>query len=51
MKSDLLNALLMISINGPALKMKEYQELMEEVAIRYANEKQRNCPCSFISLV
>ena len=46
MKSDLL-----ISINGPALKTKEYQELMEEVAIRYANEKHRNCPRSFISVV
>ena len=51
MKSDFLNALLMISINGPALKTKEYQELMEEVAIRYANEKHRNCPRSFISVV
>jgi hypothetical protein len=51
MKSDLLNALFMISINGPALKTKEYQELMEEVAIRYANEKHKNCPHSFISVV
>ncbi|CAB4023114.1 zinc finger 862-like, partial [Paramuricea clavata] len=51
MKSDLLNALLMISINGPPLKTKEYQELMEEVAVRNANEKHRMCPRSFISVV
>ena len=51
MKSDLLNALLIISINGPALKTKAYQELMEDVAIRYANKKHKKCPQSFISIV
>ena len=51
MKSDLLNALLVISMNGPALKTKACQELMEDVAIRYANEKHKKCTQNFISIV
>ena len=31
MKDDLLNSLLMITINGPAFKTAEYENLLEEV--------------------
>ena len=51
MNCDLLNALLTISINGPALKTKEYQELMDDVALRYADEKHKKCTCGYISVV
>lgn len=51
MNCDLLNALLTISINEPALKTKEYEELMEHVALRYADEKHKKCPRGYINVV
>lgn len=51
MNCDLLNALLTISINGPALKTKEYEELMEHVALMYADEKHKKCPRGYINAV
>ena len=41
MKDDLLNSLLMITINGPAFKTAEYENLMEEVTNIYRSESHK----------
>ena len=42
MKDDLLNSLLMITINGPAFKTAEYESPMEEVTNIYQNKSHKN---------
>ena len=44
MKDDLLNSLLMITINGPAFKTAEYENLMEEVTNIYQSESHKKHP-------
>ena len=44
MKSDLLNSLLHISINGPSANSKEADQLLERVCNAYANEKHKKIP-------
>ena len=44
MKDDLLNSLLMITINAPAFKTAEYENLMEEVTNIYQSESHKKYP-------
>ena len=44
MKDDLLNSLLMITINVPAFKTAEYENLMEEVTNIYQSESHKKHP-------
>ena len=44
MKDDLLNSLLMITINGPAFKTAEYENLMEEVTNIYQSKSHKKHP-------
>ena len=50
-KDDLLNSLLMITINGPAFKTAEYENLMEEVTNIYQSESHKKHPGNFSTTV
>lgn len=47
MKDDLINALLMISVNGPDFKTPEYENLMEEVTTAYQKKNHKKNPGNF----
>ena len=51
MKDDLLNSLLMITINGPAFKTAEYENLMEEVTNIYQSKCHKKHPDNFSTTV
>ena len=51
MKDDLLNSLLMITINGPAFKTAESENLMEEVTNIYQSKSQKKHPGNFSTTV
>ena len=51
MKNDLLNSLLMITINGPAFKTAEYENLMEEVTNIYQSKSHKKHPGNFSTTI
>ena len=51
MKDDLLDSLLMITINGPAFKTAEYENLMEEVTNIYQSKSHKKHPGNFSTTV
>ena len=50
-KDDLLNSLLMITINGPAFKTAEYENLMEEVTNIYQSNSHKKHPSNVSTTV
>ena len=49
MKNDLLNALLNISINGPAYNSKEAKQLISDAAVKFELSKRQKKPNSYRS--
>ena len=51
MKNDMLNALLMITVNGPQCHTEEWEKLMQEVTLKYEKQHHKKQPNIFIPIV